>query len=86
MDQLSDQYRLALEWKYVDQLSVREIAVRFGLTEKAAESILFRARRELREQLVKESPSPASSGNGKPNRVAEPMPHDEREDAVHKSN
>ena len=51
MDQLPDQYRLVLEWKYLDKLSVREIAERCGTTEKAAESILFRARREFRDQL-----------------------------------
>ncbi len=51
MDDLPDQYRLALEWKYLDKLSVREIAARWGMTEKAAESILFRARREFRERM-----------------------------------
>jgi RNA polymerase sigma factor (sigma-70 family) len=51
MDQLSDQHRVALEWKYLDKLSVREIADRWATTEKSAESILFRARREFRDQL-----------------------------------
>ena len=51
MDDLPEQYRLALEWKYIDGLSVRQIAERLALTEKAAESILFRARREFREGL-----------------------------------
>jgi RNA polymerase sigma factor (sigma-70 family) len=53
MDGLGDQHRLALEWKYLDNLSVREIAARWEITEKAAESILFRARREFRERLEK---------------------------------
>ena len=51
MDDLPEPQRLALEWKYIDHLSVREIAVRMALTEKAVESILFRARREFREGL-----------------------------------
>jgi RNA polymerase sigma factor (sigma-70 family) len=51
LDDLPDSHRLALEWKYVDRLSVQEIATRMGMTEKAVESILFRARREFREGL-----------------------------------
>lgn len=53
MDGLDEQHRLVLEWKYIDGLSVREIAKRFAVTEKAAESILFRARREFREAMPK---------------------------------
>ena len=52
MDELPDQQRVALEWKYVDKVSVREIAGRLETTEKAAESILFRARRAFRERLI----------------------------------
>lgn len=55
MDRLSDQHRTALEWKYLDKVSVREIARRWSMTEKAVESILFRARGALREQLLRES-------------------------------
>lgn len=51
MDDLPESHRLALEWKYVDHLSVQEIAVRMAMTEKAVESILYRARREFREGL-----------------------------------
>lgn len=51
MDGLDEQHRLVLEWKYIDGLSVREIARRFTVTEKAAESILFRARREFRRAM-----------------------------------
>ncbi len=53
MDELSDLHRTTLEWKYLDKLSVREIADRCGNTEKAVESILFRARRDLRMRLMK---------------------------------
>lgn len=51
MDELSDQQRMALEWKYVEKLSVREIAERLDTSEKAAESILFRARKEFRHRM-----------------------------------
>ena len=51
MDDLPEEHRLAMEWKYIEKLSVREIAQRLDVTEKAAESILFRARRELRAKL-----------------------------------
>ncbi len=53
VDKLPDQHRLALEWKYIDELSVREIAGRLDVTEKAAESILFRARRDFRDRLLR---------------------------------
>ncbi len=64
MDELTDQQRLSLEWKYVDKLSVREIAERLETTEKAAESILFRARRALRERLIGATAPPKAAGNG----------------------
>jgi hypothetical protein len=51
MDGLSEPYRLVLEWKYIDHVSVQEIAGRMATTEKAVESILFRARREFRNAL-----------------------------------
>ena len=53
MDELPERNRVALEWKYIEQLSVREIAGRLDTTEKSAESILFRARREFREKLTR---------------------------------
>lgn len=48
IEQMKDEERVALEWKYIDSLSVRDIAERMGRTEKAVESILFRARRSFR--------------------------------------
>ena len=51
MDDLPEQHRIALEWKYIDKLSVREIAMRLDMSEKAAESVLFRARRDFRERI-----------------------------------
>lgn len=56
MGDLPDDYRAALEWKYVDKLDVRSIAKRLDTTEKAAESILFRARNALRKLLRNEFP------------------------------
>ena len=51
LDQMPEEYRLVLEWKYVDNLSVSVIAERLATTEKAAESILFRARKTFRDQV-----------------------------------
>jgi RNA polymerase sigma-70 factor, ECF subfamily len=48
LDAMDDEERLALEWKYVESLSVREIAERLGRTEKAVEAILYRARNSFR--------------------------------------
>jgi RNA polymerase sigma-70 factor (ECF subfamily) len=48
MAQLVDEERLVLEWKYVDEMAVKEIAVRLGRTEKAVESLLYRARKSFR--------------------------------------
>jgi len=49
LDALPEDQRMALEWKYLDKLSVRDIAHRLGRTEKAAETILYRARKAFRE-------------------------------------
>ncbi|MEQ8210963.1 MAG: RNA polymerase sigma factor [Lacipirellulaceae bacterium] len=48
LETLSDRQRTALELKYVENLSVKEIAVRLEETEKAVEATLYRARREFR--------------------------------------
>jgi RNA polymerase sigma-70 factor (ECF subfamily) len=49
LDALPPRYGDALEWKYVEGLSVREIAERLALRPKAAESLLTRAREAFRE-------------------------------------
>ena len=54
LDRLSDLQRLVLEWKYLEELSVREMADRLDQTEKSVESVLYRARREFR-RLVGQS-------------------------------
>ena len=48
---LSEDHRKALIWKYVEGLSVDAIAERMGRTAKAAESLLSRARQEMRALL-----------------------------------
>ncbi len=49
IESLAEDERLVLEWKYLDGLSVREIAGRLGRTEKATEALLYRARRSFRK-------------------------------------
>lgn len=49
LDHLPGAYGDALEWKYIDGLSVDEIAGKLGLGYKAAESLLARARQAFRE-------------------------------------
>lgn len=52
LDHLPPRYSRALAWKYLDDLTVREIAARLRLTPKAAESLLTRARDAFREAFV----------------------------------
>jgi RNA polymerase sigma-70 factor (ECF subfamily) len=49
LDALPPRYADALEWKYVQGLSVREIAERLAVGPKAAESLLTRAREAFRD-------------------------------------
>jgi RNA polymerase sigma-70 factor, ECF subfamily len=48
---LPDDRRKALLWKYVEGLSVDAIAIRIGRTAKAVESLLSRARQQMRDLL-----------------------------------
>jgi RNA polymerase sigma-70 factor (ECF subfamily) len=52
LDALPGRYGEALEWKYIDGLSVREIAERLSVGEKAAESLLTRARESFRDAIA----------------------------------
>jgi RNA polymerase sigma-70 factor (ECF subfamily) len=52
LDHLPARYGDVLEWKYVDGLTVKEIATRLGLGPKAAESLLTRARSAFREVMM----------------------------------
>lgn len=49
LDHLPIHYGNALEWKYIQGLSVREIGDRLELSPKAAESLLTRARQAFRD-------------------------------------
>jgi RNA polymerase sigma-70 factor (ECF subfamily) len=49
LDHLPPRYADALEWKYIEGVSVKEIAVRLGASAKAAESLLTRARDAFRD-------------------------------------
>jgi RNA polymerase sigma-70 factor, ECF subfamily len=49
LDHLPARYADALEWKYIQGLSVDEIADKLGLGYKAAESLLTRARQAFRD-------------------------------------
>jgi RNA polymerase sigma-70 factor (ECF subfamily) len=52
LDCLPGHYGDVLEWKYVDGLSVKEIAERLAIGPKAAESCLTRARGAFREAIA----------------------------------
>ena len=52
LDCLPARYGDILEWKYLDGLSVQEIAERLAIGPKAAESCLTRARAAFREGIV----------------------------------
>lgn len=58
LDGLPDGYGDVLEWKYILGLSVEEIATRLGVSLKAAESLLTRARQAFRDAF------PAGEGPG----------------------
>jgi len=57
LDHLPSHYADALEWKYIDELPVQEIGTRLGLSTKAAESLLTRARRAFRDAFDAMAPA-----------------------------
>lgn len=64
LDSLAPRHAQALEWKYLDDLPVRDIARRLNLGEKAAESLLTRARQAFRDgyaRLASTVPSAAEN-------------------------
>jgi len=61
LDHLPVHYGDALEWKYLDELPVREIAARLGMSEKAAESLLTRARGAFRDVVLALAPQLGAS-------------------------
>jgi RNA polymerase sigma-70 factor (ECF subfamily) len=52
LDYLPSHYGNVLEWKYLDENSVDEIATRLDIAPKAAESLLTRARKAFREAII----------------------------------
>lgn len=66
LDRLKDTHRTVIEWKYAEGMSVREIASRLGVTEKATEANLYRARREFRRQFQSLQPSDEHSAEQAP--------------------
>ena len=49
LDHLPGRYGDALEWRYIQELTVEDIAARLGLGYKATESLLSRARAAFRD-------------------------------------
>ena len=49
LDYLPTHYAEVLQWKYLEEVAVKEIADRLGASPKAAESLLTRARQGFRE-------------------------------------
>jgi len=67
LDHLQPHYAQLLEWKYLEDVSVKEMAERIGSTPKATESMLTRARvvfRDVLEALLAGSPATTHGGNG----------------------
>jgi RNA polymerase sigma-70 factor (ECF subfamily) len=66
LDHLPAHYGSVLEWKYLDELPVRDIATRLALSEKAAESLLTRARAAFRDAVIAIAPdlAPAARRRG----------------------
>jgi RNA polymerase sigma-70 factor (ECF subfamily) len=57
VDALPDHYGEVLEWKYIDGLSVEDIAAQLNIGVKAAESLLARARNAFKQAITALAPS-----------------------------
>lgn len=67
LDRLSSRHRHALEWKYLGERSVRDIAQDLAISEKAAESLLTRARLAFRDAyLILERADSTAAPGGAP--------------------
>lgn len=60
LDWLPSRYGDALEWKYIEGVSVKDIASRLSISAKAAESLLTRARQAFRDGFSSITQSPDS--------------------------
>lgn len=58
LDLMPPRHARALEWKYLEDLPVKDIAVRLKLGDKAAESLLTRARQSFRDGYARLAASP----------------------------
>jgi RNA polymerase sigma-70 factor (ECF subfamily) len=65
LDRLPPTYARAMEWRYLEGLDVAEVAQRLGLTYKAAESLLSRARSAFREGYEQLTATPVAGGVAK---------------------
>ena len=72
LETLDETKRQCLEWKYLDKLPVREMAARLDITEKAVESILYRARLEFRERFERQEQSHNAAVSHFPDEPVEP--------------
>ncbi len=52
LNQLPPHYGNVLEWKYLEGVPVKEMAIRLGLSPKATESVLTRARNAFRDAFA----------------------------------
>jgi len=75
LDVLPGRYAEALEGKYLEHLSVRQIAARLGVGEKAAESLLTRARQAFRETYERLRSERATLGAGENERIRRGLGH-----------
>ena len=66
LDHLPRPYGDALEWKYIQGLTVNEVARRLDLGYKATESLLTRARQAFREGFSVMAPGALDTGSTKP--------------------
>lgn len=66
LDHLPVHYGNVLEWKYLDDVPVRDIATRLDVSEKAAESLLTRARAAFRDLVTSIAPELKPSRGGDP--------------------
>ena len=64
LDALPERYALALELKYVEGLSSREIAARLAISDEAVQSLLARARRSFREVCDERLDTDEDAANG----------------------
>ncbi len=58
LDALPPHYGKVLEWKYLEELPVKEIAARLDIGPKAAESLLTRARNSFRQDFMRRQGGP----------------------------